>query len=133
MMAIDLPMLGTTLSGQFETCGWAHDHSVISEVQVTVDGIAGGTADYGQLRADVAYPAIALRGIAPGQFARSEDSGNSLVGHATCIFKARLTPPFKGAKIAHLNLGGRGGACARSNSRSRARSEAREAAARPKI
>jgi hypothetical protein len=98
MVAIDVPMPGTTMSGQF-TCGWAYDHSVVSSVQVTVDGVVGGTADYGQPRPDVAYPGIALRGIAPGQFAFSEDCGKSLAGHATCTLKARCTPSFKGAKI----------------------------------
>src|SRR5450631_326380 len=99
MVAIDVPMPGTTMSGQFSTCGWAYDHSVVSSVEVTVDGVVGGTADYGQPRPDVAYPGIALGGIAPGRFAFSEDCGKSLAGHATCTLKARCTPPFKGAKI----------------------------------
>jgi hypothetical protein len=109
MVAIDVPMPGTTMSGQFRMCGWAYDHSVVSSVQVTVDGVVGGTADYGQPRPDVAYPGIALRGIAPGQFAFSEDCGKSLAGNATCTLKARFTPSFKGAKIAYLNLNGGGG------------------------
>ena len=86
---------------------------------VTVDGVVGGTADYGQPRPDVAYPGIALRGIAPGQFAFSEDCGKSLAGHATCTLKARVTPSFKGAKIAYLNLSGWGGSASITNSRRR--------------
>jgi hypothetical protein len=54
------------MSGQFSMCGWAYDDSVVSSVQVTVDGVVGRTADYGQPRPDVAYRGIALRGIAPG-------------------------------------------------------------------
>jgi hypothetical protein len=73
-----------------------------------VDAVVGGTFDYGQPRPDVAYPGIALRGIAPGQFAFSEDRGKSLASHATCTLKARFTPCFKGTKIACLNLSGGG-------------------------
>ncbi len=109
MVAIDVPMPGTTMSGQFSTCGWVYDHSVVSSVQVTVDGVVGGTADYGYPRPDVAYPRIELRGIVPGQFAISEDCRKSLAGHATCTLEARFTPSFKGAKIAYLNLSGGGG------------------------
>jgi hypothetical protein len=66
MVAIDVPMPGTKMSGQFSMCGWAYDYSVVSSVQVTADGVVGRTADYGQPRADVAYPGIALRGLLLG-------------------------------------------------------------------
>ena len=45
MVAIDVPTPGTTMSGQFSMCGWAYDHSAVSSVQVTVDGVVGVLRD----------------------------------------------------------------------------------------
>jgi hypothetical protein len=97
------------MSGQFNRCGWAYDHSAVSSVQVTVDGVVGVTADYGQPRPDVAYPGIALMGNASRQFAFGKDRSKSLAGHATCTLKARFTPSFTGAQIVCLNLTRGGG------------------------
>ena len=45
MVGIDVPMQDTAMSGQFSMCGWPYDYSVVSSVQVNVDGVVGGTAD----------------------------------------------------------------------------------------
>jgi hypothetical protein len=73
MVAIDVPTPGSTMSDPFSTCGWVYDHSVVSSVPVTLDGVVGGTANYGQPRPDAAYPGMARRGISGGQFVFSED------------------------------------------------------------
>ncbi len=58
----------------------------------------------------VAITGIALAGSAPGQFATTNNCGNSLIGHAACTIKVMFKPTTKGAKSAFLNInGGRGG------------------------
>ena len=57
----------------------------------------------------VAITGIALRGMAPGQFAFTDDCGQSLAAHATCTLKASFKPTTKGAKTAFLDVNGGGG------------------------
>jgi probable HAF family extracellular repeat protein len=57
----------------------------------------------------VAIKTITLTGSAAGQFASSNNCGNSLAGHATCTIKVTFKPTTKGAKTATLNVNGGGG------------------------
>jgi hypothetical protein len=45
MVIIDVPIPGTTMSGQFSMCDWAYDHSAVSSVEVTVNSVAGVLRD----------------------------------------------------------------------------------------
>ena len=80
------------------------DHSVVSSVQVAVDGVVGCTADYDQPRPDVSYPGIALTGFAPRQFTFTDNCDHSLTGHAICTIKVTFSPTAIGEKTAVLNV-----------------------------
>ena len=51
---LDLPAPGATLSGVATVSGWAFDDVMVSKVEILIDGVVDGTADYGQPRPDVA-------------------------------------------------------------------------------
>ncbi|HXY47854.1 MAG TPA: Ig-like domain-containing protein [Terriglobales bacterium] len=55
---LDQPAPGATLSGVVSVSGWAFDDVMVAKVEVLMDGVADGVADYGQSRPDVAqaYP-----------------------------------------------------------------------------
>ena len=55
---LDQPAPGATLSGAATVSGWAFDDVMVSKVEILIDGVVDGTADYGQARPDVAqaYP-----------------------------------------------------------------------------
>jgi probable HAF family extracellular repeat protein len=57
----------------------------------------------------VAISSIVLKGTNPGQFASTNNCGNSLAGHATCAIQVKFKPTAKGAKSATLNVNGGGG------------------------
>jgi len=57
----------------------------------------------------VAITSIALRGMAPGQFAFTADCGKSLAAYATCTLEAIFRPNSEGAKTAYLDVNGGGG------------------------
>jgi probable HAF family extracellular repeat protein len=50
-----------------------------------------------------------LTGAAAGQFAYSDNCGQSLAGHASCKIQVTFRPTSKGAKSAKLNVNGGGG------------------------
>ena len=54
----------------------------------------------------VAITSIALTGSGSGQFASTNNCGNSLVGHATCAIKVTFKPTTKGAKTAFVKVNG---------------------------
>jgi hypothetical protein len=55
---IDQPSAGTTLTGLAHVSGWAFDDVKVAKVEILIDGVADGTADYGLPRPDVqvVYP-----------------------------------------------------------------------------
>jgi len=55
---LDQPVPGATLRGVATVSGWAFDDVMVSKVEVLIDGVVDGAADYGQPRPDVAqaYP-----------------------------------------------------------------------------
>jgi hypothetical protein len=57
---LDQPVPGATLSGVATVNGWAFDDVMVSKVEILIDGMVDGTADYGQPRPDVAqaYPSL---------------------------------------------------------------------------
>src|SRR5262249_12484374 len=57
----------------------------------------------------VRIPSIALTGANAGQFASTNNCGESLAGHATCTINVKFKPTTKGAKSATLNVNGGGG------------------------
>jgi hypothetical protein len=50
---LDAPTSGTTISGQVSVSGWFLDGSGVSKIEVLIDGIILGTAQYGIARPDV--------------------------------------------------------------------------------
>ncbi len=50
---IDTPAFGSTLNGDANVSGWFLDGSGVSKIEVLVDGISMGTAQYGSVRSDV--------------------------------------------------------------------------------
>ncbi|MEC1522774.1 Ig-like domain-containing protein [Neobacillus niacini] len=55
---LDSPPPGTTLRGNHNVYGWFLDNSGVAKIEVLVDGVVVGQADYGDARADVqrVYP-----------------------------------------------------------------------------
>lgn len=55
---MDTPSLGGTVSGITPVEGWPFDDAKVATVEIMVDGIVNGTANYGSSRQDVAdaYP-----------------------------------------------------------------------------
>jgi hypothetical protein len=62
LAAIALPHEAQTVSGNVQVAGWAFDNVTVDRVEVYVDGVLNGTAQYGLARADVqaVYPAAPL-------------------------------------------------------------------------
>jgi hypothetical protein len=58
---IDQPSAGNTISGVTTVSGWAFDDTQVSKVEILMDGISDGVAQYGQPRPDVAntFPNVA--------------------------------------------------------------------------
>lgn len=55
---VDQPAPGATLSGTATISGWAFDDVLVAKVEILIDGVVDGAADYGQPRPDIAqsYP-----------------------------------------------------------------------------
>jgi hypothetical protein len=58
VQSLDQPVPGAMLSGVATVSGWAFDDVMVSKVEILMDGMVDGAADYGQPRPDVAqaYP-----------------------------------------------------------------------------
>jgi probable HAF family extracellular repeat protein len=57
----------------------------------------------------VTMTSTTLTGAAAGQFAYTDNCGQSLAGHASCKIQVTFSPTTKGAKSAKLNVNGGGG------------------------
>lgn len=102
-----------------QNCALAADFSIPAKATLTID--PGTNCDLrvcgkvnAQLRCSmdtfISDRSMSCKaGSARGQFAITNNCGNSLVGHAVCTITVTFTPTTKGAQSAFLNANGGGG------------------------